>query len=157
MKSSDEIRSSFRNEADHNQAEFLPCVIVYALAEIAAQLSEGQLSLRDRIAIAAMQSIMSNDPNARRQDVVESAYFYADGMIAQRESIESIAPPDPDVDTEANDRDIQRQVEHRKAVLASPTSDPKTLVWCADCLKEVPRSEHCKIGDNIICDECMPF
>lgn len=36
----DEIRTSFRKDADHSQAEFLPCVIVYALAEIAAQLAE---------------------------------------------------------------------------------------------------------------------
>lgn len=36
----EEIRSIFRNDANSSQAEYLPCVIVYALAEIAAQLAE---------------------------------------------------------------------------------------------------------------------
>lgn len=126
------------------------------LSDIAKYLAEGHLSLRDRFAMAAMQGLMVNNVD-RRQDVVETAYLYADSMIAQRAVIEPITPPAPDVDAEVNDEDIKRQVEHRKAVLASPTSDPERLVWCADCLKEFPRPDHCQIGGNIICDDCMPF
>lgn len=152
---SSEIRSSFRTDVNKSQIEYLPCHIVYVLAEIAAQLAEGRLSLRDRIAIAAMQSIMSNDPNARRQDVVESAYFYADGMIAEREFIEPIAPPD--VDAEPTNEEIQRHNAEHKARLAEPVSDPEKFVRCVDCCKEIPRPSWATVGENTMCNECLPF
>jgi hypothetical protein len=128
--------------------------LLIACSEIAAQVSESRVSLRDRFAMAALQGLMVNNVG-RRKDLVETAYFYADGMMEYRLLPETTKEYDPDA--EPSDEDIKSQIDKRKAILESPTSDPEKLVWCADCLKEVPRPEYCKVGDNIICELCMPF
>lgn len=45
---------------------------------------DGEKTLRDEFAMAAMQSILANNKTIDRNLLGESAYFYADGMMAYR-------------------------------------------------------------------------
>ena len=164
---SEEIRSSLRKEADTTQAEFIPCVIVYALAEIAAQIAEGQVSLRDRLAMAAMQGLFLAAPakwysdEERKMFALES-YAIADAMLEAKVNpiaspVSSPVVPDPDVDAEPSYAEqISAAAEH-KARLAEPVSDPEKFVRCIDCCKEIPRPTWAAIGENCMCDLCIPF
>lgn len=50
-------------------------------------LSVGGMTLRDYFAAKAMQALIEKDNNCGRvnQDVADTAYWYADAMLAQRE------------------------------------------------------------------------
>ena len=58
---------------------------------------------------------------------------------------------------EAEDEDLKEQKSQFQELLASPTSDPEKYVRCGECAKEVDRPDWVKIGEIIICDNCIPF
>lgn len=58
---------------------------------------------------------------------------------------------------EQEDESLKEQRIEFEELLKSPTSDPKKFVRCDTCGKEVDRPEWCDIGENIICDQCIPF
>ena|ERR1700679_2440383 len=47
-------------------------------------IQEPYKTLRDEFAIAAMQSLLSHNPNSDRKLLSQAAYFYADGMMEYR-------------------------------------------------------------------------
>lgn len=144
------------------------------LREIAAQLAEGHLSLRDRLAMAAMQGLFSNNADEFWQhdsgsmsNTAVHAYHWADVMLIAKDVTSPVPVPEtpqfgemglgmnPETGCISNEELAKRDA--RATLLATPVSDPEKFCRCGDCGAEMERDNWVPIGGTSLCSSCMPF